>query len=51
MPYFYIEEVTKKLYKIKASDIEDAEESYEKFGYVVAQEVHVTVQDENGLVS
>ena len=44
MPHFYIEEVTRKLYKLKASDIEDAEESYEKFGYVVAEEVDIQVR-------
>ena len=51
MSHFYIEEVTKKLYKIKASDIEDAEESYEKFGYVVAEEVHVQVRAEEEISS
>jgi hypothetical protein len=41
MPHFYIEEVTKKLIKVKARDGIEAEEIYEQMGYVVAEEVHV----------
>mgnify|MGYP003335125289 CR=1 FL=1 len=50
MPHFYIEEVTKKLIKVKARDAIEAEEIYEQVGYVVAEEVHVETKAQSDLV-